>query len=104
MGRADVSARVPCLNYGQVLKLVSENENSRAQERTQPLADALRNAPAATKRAPEGTYDPLPDLLRLERGTGSPVMATSDVPGRIGIMLRRDADFDRIIVAFRWGA
>lgn len=31
-------------------------------------------------------------------------MATSDVPGRIGIMLRRDADFDRIVVAFRWGA
>ena len=74
------------------------------QERTQPLADALRNAPAATARAREGTYDPLPDLLRLERGTGTPVMATRDVPGRIGIMLRRDADFDRIVAAFRYCA
>ncbi|CAL8463993.1 g3528 [Coccomyxa elongata] len=72
-----------------------------AQERTQPLADALRNAPAATARARESGYDPLPDLRRLRRGTGTPLMAQRDVPGHIDIMLRRDADFDRIVAAFR---
>ncbi|BDA49099.1 hypothetical protein COCOBI_13-2090 [Coccomyxa sp. Obi] len=72
-----------------------------AQERTQPLADALRNAPAATVRARESGYDPLPDLRRLRRGTGTPLMTQRDVPGNIDIMLRRDADFDRIVTAFR---
>lgn len=75
-----------------------------AQERTQPLAEALKNAPAATAAVRRSAYDPLPDMLRLERGAGTPVMTSRDVPSSIGIMLRRDSDFDSIVGAFRCAA
>ncbi len=95
-----MTLETPVLAHGGGL-CAEEGETWVRQERTQPLADALRNAPAATARARESAYDPLPDLRRLRRGSGTPLMAQRDVPGHIGIMLRRDADFDRIVAAFR---
>jgi hypothetical protein len=72
--------------------------------RTQALANALKSAPAEMKRARESRYDPKPDLMRLERGVGTPVMGHPNARQRISIMLRRDADFDRVVDCFRQAA
>ena len=46
----------------------------------------------------QGAYNPLPDLLRLERGMDTPIGSACDL---ISIMLRRDSDFGPVAAAFK---
>ena len=46
----------------------------------------------------QGAYNPLPDLLRLERGMDTPIGSACD---HISIMLRRDSDFGPVAAAFK---
>ena len=54
--------------------------------------------PACAAQARAGQYNPLPDLLRLERGMGTPIGSACD---HISIMLRRDSDFGPVAAAFK---
>lgn len=53
---------------------------------------------APMRQARQGAYNPLPDLLRLERGRGSPIGSACD---HISVMLRRDSDFGPVAAAFK---
>jgi len=70
------------------------------QARTQPLAQALKQAPRGMKKARQGLYDPVPDLLRLERGA-STSLGARNACNHIQVMLRRDSDFESVANAFR---
>ncbi len=87
-----------------------------AQAETRSLAEGLKSAQQALQKvrqtAPSGSsgaggkpkqarasvYNPLPDLLRLERGRGTPIGSACD---HISVMLRRDSDFGPVAAAFK---
>ena len=86
------------------------------QAQTQSLAEGLKGAQQALqkvrqggpsgststggkpKQARAGVYNPLPDLLRLERGRDTPIGSACD---HISVMLRRDSDFGPVAAAFK---
>ena len=73
-----------------------------AQQALQKVRQGGPSGSASTggkpKQARAGVYNPLPDLLRLERGRDTPIGSACD---HISVMLRRDSDFGPVAAAFK---